>query len=71
MNSTSGSVLSPRYDSELENFYTKTNQDEIIFIVVGGKKFETSWRILSRFPETKLGKMLDDIRELHSNVFPV
>ena len=50
--------MSPRYDSELEHFYPKTNLDEIIFIVVGGKKFEATWRILSKFPDTKLGKIL-------------
>ena len=58
VNFTLGSVLSPRYDSELEHFYPKTNLDEIIFIVVGGKKFEATWRILSKFPDTKLGKIL-------------
>ena len=51
--------MSARYESEsdIETFYSKKNPDEMIFIVVGGKKFETSWRILSKFPDTKLGKI--------------
>ena len=33
----------------------KPSPDEIVYLVVGGKKFETCWQALLRFPLTKLG----------------
>ena len=51
-----GSLLTPppgpRHDIPLDY---KPCIDEIVYLVVGGKKFKTCWRALLRFPMTKLG----------------
>ena len=51
-----GSLLTPppglRHDIPQ---YFKPCLDEIVYLVVGGKKFETCWQALLRFPLTKLG----------------
>ena len=46
-------TVSPATEHQI--FDDKPSLDEIIFLVVGGKKYETCWRALLRFPNTKLG----------------